>query len=138
MTEPETRAQAIDRLTAEYIERADRLPADLPRLSPDEFRRCLQESVARTGRPRLLKNAPTFRERPYGSIFLRLYRWHGNGGQLDGYMMARWDCDWMRRLNDDVAWKAHNFPSFDAFDTTAMLARGGSPAAERWREVLGR
>ena len=139
MTMPETRAEAIDRLTNEYTERTANLDTDdVLALTADQFRQCLEECVAKTGRVRFLKNPPTFRQRPYGSLFLRLYRWHGGNGQLDGYMMAKWDADHMRRLSDLVDWKVQNFPEFDAFDTAAILARGGSPAANAWRRALGR
>ena len=126
----ETRAEAIDRLTAEYAEKLAKLPDEHPGVPVEDFRQALEESVAKTGRVRFLRRPPTFLDRPHGSIFLRLYRWHGGNGNLDGYMLARWD------VNHHRGWFP-DFPTFDQWDTTAIVARGGSPAVDRWADALG-
>ncbi len=126
----ETRAEAIDRLTAEYAEKLAKLPDEHPGVPVEAFRQALEESVAKTGRVRFLRRPPTFRDRPHGSMFLRLYRWHGGGGNFDGYFFAKWDCDAHRRRHPE-------FPTFDQWDTTAIVARGGSPAVQRWADALG-
>ena len=129
----ETREQAIARLCDEYREHSAKLPEDMPRLSVEQFATALDQSIAKTGRVRFLKNAPTFRDRPFGSIFLRLYRWHGGSGNLDGYMFAKWDCEYATRQGNVPDW-----PTFDEWDTTALVARGGvSSAVEAWRRALG-
>ncbi len=145
----ETRSEAIDRLVAGY----DRDLAKYPELVPDvltseDFRTCLEQIVAKTGKIRFLKNPPTFRDRPFGSLFLRLYKWHGGGGDLTGRFIANEDCLWVGRINagrggreesgvGTADWVPTSFPTFDQFDATTMLVRGGSPAAERWKKALG-
>jgi len=140
----ETRAEALDRLVNEYHNKVKNLPAEQI-LTTEQFRTALDESIAKTGRVRLLKNPPTFRERPHGSMFLRLYRWHGTGGELTGYFMAREDHKYVvRTLNrppserrgEQYDWLPMSWPSLDAFDNTAIIARGGSPATEAWQRAL--
>ena len=145
--QPETRQECIDRLVEEYgPKHAKLMAAGQECLTLNQFRICLEESIAKTGKVRLLKNPPSFRDRPHGSIFLRLYKWHGSNGDLHGYFFAREDCLWIERINrrravDRVgvaAWVPETFPTFEAFDTTAITARGKSTAAQAWQNALGR
>tara|TARA_R110000787_G_scaffold70290_3_gene156297 strand:+ start:515 stop:895 length:381 start_codon:yes stop_codon:yes gene_type:complete len=123
----ETHAEAVERLTAGYVPVHEKLvAAGIECLTVVEWGTCLREGTAKRGTPRILKSAPSFYERPYGSAFIRLYRWHGGNGQLDGYYSVKWDIDG----NDAI-------PSFDAFDNTVIAVRGGSPAAEAWKKAIG-
>lgn len=128
----------------------------IPLMHPDLFALALDDTVSKRAPYNFLRTPPTYRERPIGSLFLRLKRWHAGNGQLDSRMIATWDArNFIRnvtgparnldlsRYPDDLA---RLLPSgdraaerlVDMIDNTLRLMRGGPSSATRaWERALG-
>lgn len=138
MTTP-TRDERIEAIVAPYAELAPDRIEQLVALTPDQLRVALDELVSKRSPYNVLRTLPTYRERPLGSLLGRLLRWHRGSGQLDGYMMAKWDADRFpavaRLRYRDLGLEAYE-DLFDVLDTTALLLLGGrSTAADAWRRT---
>ena len=102
-----TRPELIDNTVTAYVDLVESLggfhevEAKIgPVLTERLYRACLDQAVSTTRNRGIdvkqygyLKRPPTYRERPLGSLYLRLRQWHQSGGVLDGLFMASMDCD---------------------------------------------
>tara|TARA_R110002073_G_scaffold149028_1_gene302453 strand:+ start:52 stop:510 length:459 start_codon:yes stop_codon:yes gene_type:complete len=102
----------------------------------------------------MLKNAPSFRERPLASLLHRLIAWNNSGGNLWGLFSTKQDAETLARFDDSFHdwWKAPKSRMaehkaligdmsgdalHDQLETMAMVLCGGSRAADRWQKALG-
>lgn len=119
--------------------------AKYPVLADETTLAMLDESVTKRAPWRFYRQAPTFRVAPLGSLFLRIHRWHGGSGALDGFMFARWDADSLarhesltERYSEAVRTDITSPSFFDRLDTTCLvIRRGNSPAGRAWAQALG-
>jgi hypothetical protein len=123
----------------------------IPLLHPDLFAIALDEAMSKRAPYSWLRQAPTFRTRPLGSLLLRLHRWHGGNGQLDSRMIALWDARHLvnggpDRIRDYYPEHIARFyygedagtRFFEALDNAVLLMRSGrSPATDAWQHALG-
>ena len=125
--------------------------SELP--SPAIIQTALDGMLKRNGG--MLKNAPSFRERPLASLLHRLIAWNNSGGNLWGLFSTKQDADMLARFDDSFGawWKAPKSRMaehkaligdmsgdalHDQLETMSIVLCGGkSRAIDRWQQVLG-